>query len=69
MTPGAVHSGNAKQLTSQRSKTLYKAFEQHPERFVSGKPKPPQVPDAAWINKPKTDTGAFLAASEGAWQT
>jgi putative transposase len=65
MTPGAVHSGNAKQLTNQRSKTLSKAFKQHPERFVSGKPKPPQVPDAAWINKPNTDPGALLAASKG----
>ena len=32
---------------------LRRAFENHPERFVSGIPKPPTLPEQPWINKPK----------------
>jgi hypothetical protein len=27
-------------------------YEQHPERFVKGMPKPPELPGEVWINKP-----------------
>jgi putative transposase len=32
------------------------AYAAHPERFVRKPPIPPQLPTAAWINKPKEDT-------------
>jgi putative transposase len=62
MTPEAVHHGKAEQITAVRGETLSRAFHAHPERFVKGRPKPPAVPDAAWINKPKPPCGAAGAA-------
>jgi putative transposase len=32
------------------------AYAAHPERFVRKPPTPPQLPAAAWINKPKEGT-------------
>jgi putative transposase len=53
LTPESVHYGKAGLATSQRQVILASAFAAHPERFVCGMPRPPQLPDAAWINKPK----------------
>lgn len=53
MTPATVHYGQADALTAQRQAVLLTAYQQHPERFVNGPPKPPQLPDAVWINPPK----------------
>lgn len=55
MTPAAIHHGRAAILTSQRQDTLKIAYEAHPERFVKGLPKPPQVPTEVWINPPQSD--------------
>ena len=55
MTPATVHYGLAAQLTAQRHAVLHTAYAQHPERFVKGLPKPPQVPTAVWINPPRSD--------------
>ena len=55
MTPAAVHYGHAKQLHAARASVLEAAFARNPERFVRKPPVPPDLPTAAWINKP-TDT-------------
>ena len=55
MTPAAVHYGQAATLIAQRQATLKSAYAAHPERFVKGLPKPPQVPTAVWINPPHSD--------------
>ena len=55
MTPATVHFGQATVLTAQRQNTLNVAYEDHPERFVKGLPKPPKVPTAVWINPPRSD--------------
>jgi hypothetical protein len=34
------------------------AYARHPERFVRKPPAPPQLPSAAWINKPKEPASA-----------
>jgi putative transposase len=52
MTPAAVHHGHAQQLYSARATVLDAAYAQHPERFVRKRPAPPEIPTAAWINKP-----------------
>ena len=65
MTPAAVHWGLDQQLTRQRQQVLQAAYTTHPERFVNGLPKPPQVPDAVWINPPlpaSSPAGAETAA-------
>ena len=54
MTPAAVHDGRAKELHAARARVLEAAYAARPERFVRGRPKPPTLPSAAWINKPDT---------------
>lgn len=58
MTPAAVHHGHAEQLHAARAGVLDAAFAAHPERFVRKPPVPPQLPTAAWINKPKEEIAA-----------
>ena len=53
MTPAAVHHGTAAQLHAARVGVLHAAYQRHPERFVRKPPAPPELPTAAWINKPK----------------
>jgi putative transposase len=52
MTPAAFHHGQAQQLHAARARVLQAAFAAHPERFVRKPPAPPELPTAAWINKP-----------------
>jgi integrase len=52
MTPAAVHQGQVGIVEQVRKEALAAAFKIHPERFVRGIPRPPVVPEAAWINKP-----------------
>jgi putative transposase len=54
MTPAAIHHGNAQQLHAARARVLDDAYLAHPERFVRKPPVPPELPTAAWINKPET---------------
>lgn len=53
MTPAAFHHGQAEQLHAARVDVLDAAYAAHPERFVRKPPAPPELPTAAWINKPK----------------
>ena len=53
MTPATVHYGLAEGLTARRQVVLAGAYTQHPERFVKGRPSPPQLPGAVWINPPQ----------------
>jgi putative transposase len=55
-TPADVHYGRAELVHAQRATVLDAAYAAHPERFVRKPPIPPQLPTAAWINKPKEDT-------------
>jgi len=52
VTPEDMHTGRAHYLREERCKVLSAAYEKHPERFVRGVPQPPEIPEAAWINKP-----------------
>jgi putative transposase len=52
LTPASVHYGRAPGIIAQRQVVLQAAYKQHPERFVKGPPKPPQLPQAVWINPP-----------------
>jgi len=63
MTPAMVHGGEVEALTQVRKLTLSAAFEAHPERFVRGTPRPPVVPEAAWINKPKSNSSISEACA------
>ena len=52
MTPNQVHYGQADQIHAQRQKTLDRAFDANPNRFVKKPPNPPQKPTVVWINPP-----------------
>jgi putative transposase len=65
MTPAAMHSGEAARLFTERQRTLSAAYAAHPERFVKGRPIPPALPTAVWINPPKLVAGAAAVAAAG----
>ena len=54
LTPFDVHYGLAEQRLAERAQVLRTAFEMTPERFVRGVPTPLALPQAVWINKPRT---------------
>ena len=54
LTPYDVHHNLAKRRISERVKILQAAYALNPERFVRGTPTHPALPEAVWINKPKT---------------
>ncbi len=54
MTPAAIHHGHASTLHAARARVLETAYVNNPERFVRKPPVPPELPTAAWINKPDT---------------
>lgn len=55
MTPADVHYGRAPEVITARQGVLDRAWQTHPERFVRHRPQPPQLPEAAWINRPDED--------------
>ena len=55
MTPESVHYGKAENVYTARSTVLAEVYEKHPNRFKGKIPKPPALPQAAWINKPIFD--------------
>jgi len=54
LTPFDVHHGLAETRLAEREAALRHAFAATPERFVRGVPTPPALPQAVWINKPRT---------------
>ena len=55
MAPADVHYGRAEEIHDQRARVLDLAYARTPERFVKRPPRPPELPKAAWINKPDTE--------------
>jgi putative transposase len=69
MTPATVHYGQVKNVREKRQAVLDAAYAAHPERFVAGRPTPPELPKEVWINQPKgehekANLSAGPAASE-----
>lgn len=54
-TPASVHYGTAEQVRQQRQVTLDAAYAEHPHRFTR-RPRPPALPDVAYINQPAQQT-------------
>lgn len=50
-TPASVHFGTAAAIDDARQATLTGVYQQHPARF-GRRPRPPQMPDMSWINRP-----------------
>lgn len=62
LPPVVVHQGQAATVSSARQQTLDAAYAEHPERFVRGRPVPPAVPDAVWLNPPLPQQQTLAAA-------
>lgn len=58
VTPAQRHSGADKIVYERRQGVRQAFYDQHPERFVRGLPKPPELPGEVWINKPDQATKA-----------
>jgi putative transposase len=52
LTPHDLHHGLAASRRDERAAVLLDAWTKHPERFPHGRPVPPALPTAVWINKP-----------------
>jgi putative transposase len=52
LTPADVHYNRTAEKLAQRQTVLQQAYQNHPERFVKGRPTPAQLADAVWINQP-----------------
>ena len=52
MTPHDIHYGLAAEKWDRRARVLAAKYAECPGRFPRGKPTPPPLPVAAWINKP-----------------
>lgn len=55
MTPATVHYGQVEGVRGRRQRVLDAAYATHPERFVGGRPTPPELPKEVWINQPKKE--------------
>ncbi len=53
LTPSSLHYGQAQKIINARKETLQQAWQQYPERFINGVPKPAALPTAVWINPPQ----------------
>jgi putative transposase len=54
-TPASVHYGTADEIRAHRAATLEAAHARNPTRFGHRRPKPPQLPESAWINQPSRE--------------
>jgi putative transposase len=61
-TPYEVHHGLAADTVMRRAAILDAAFLANPERFPRGRPTPPSLPTAVWINKPESEVSTEEAA-------
>jgi putative transposase len=63
LPPVVVHHGQAAAASAARQQTLDAAYARHPERFVGGRPVPPLVPEAVWINPPLPQQQTLVTAA------
>jgi putative transposase len=56
LTPACLHFGQAEAVHAVRERVLAAAYAANPERFVKGRSRPPEIPTAVWINKPREVT-------------
>ena len=53
LTPADVHRGRVGERITRRRSILHAAWSAHPERFVRGRPEPPMIQPATYINRPE----------------
>lgn len=55
LTPADVHYGRADAVLKARHSRRLEAYARHPERFIGGPPRRPQLPTAVYINPPRKE--------------
>ena len=55
LTPANVYFGCAKNILVARQRVLEAAYDKTPERFPLGRPRPPILPEAVYINPPSAE--------------
>jgi putative transposase len=55
LTPATVHYGKAQETIAKRQSVLEAAYAANPQRFVRHAPRHEPLPEAVWINPPKTN--------------
>jgi putative transposase len=68
MTPQSMHDGSAAAIQARRLNTMQQVYSDHAERFVSGPPRPPPLPTAAYINPPRKPASESPTAEPGLWE-
>lgn len=63
LTPATVHQGQATAAIATRQAVLDRAHAAHPGRFRRGRPQPPALPPAVWINPPPPVETAVAAGA------
>ncbi len=61
LTPAAAHHGGANATLEARHARRIEAYARHPERFIGGEPKRPELPNAVYINPPRKEDAASTA--------
>jgi len=71
MTPYQLHHGLGPAIQDQRQAILDRAFLEHPDRFINGRPVAPKPPTAVWINPPsqQATTSSANPQSSDTWGT
>jgi putative transposase len=64
VTPHDLHHGLAEARRNERAAVMLEAWTKHPERFPHGRPTPPALPTAVWINKPSVTTAPAEPADQ-----
>ena len=64
LTPEMVHYGRAEEVLAHRHKVMLAAYSANPERFVRGVPHLTKLPQAVWINPPRSLLTADRRAAE-----
>jgi len=52
LTPASVHYGKGDIILAKRNEVKRRAFIARPDRFSNRQPKPYELPEKVWINKP-----------------
>lgn len=65
LTPVQVHRGDTARALAARATALRSAYALHPERFVRGRPKVEQLPEAVWINAPEKEKATEILENLG----
>ncbi len=61
LTPAAAHHGGATAILEARHARRMEAYASHPERFIGGEPKRPDLPRAVYINPPRKEDAPSTA--------